>query len=112
MIINPEKIVPRRLIANMPNSDIENMLVEIAKKSMLVLASLAEESEKARNFIVMSHKSYLCLSKALKKYGTQTVGKEFSLCLYSFTFHPMSYDEQFVRIVKNLCETFCRNLDN
>ncbi len=96
----------------MPNSDIENMLVEIAKKSMLVLASLAEESEKARNFIVMSHKSYLCLSKALKRYGTQTVGKEFSLCLYSFTFHPMSYDEQFVRIVKNLCETFCRNLDN
>lgn len=106
LIINPEKIVPTVLLARYEQRDRESVLMEIVKKSMLILASLSEESEKARNFIVMSHKSYLCLNKVHHKFGT-LLDDEFIICLYAFTKHPIMYHEQYIRIIKNICLTFC-----
>ena len=41
LIINPEKIVPTVLLARYEQRDRESVLMEIVKKSMLILASLS-----------------------------------------------------------------------
>jgi hypothetical protein len=111
LIINPEKIVPTVLLARYEEREREAMLIDIMKKSMLILASLSEESEKARNFIVMSHKSYLCVKKAYSKFGG-IIEDEFIICLYTYTKHPLIYHEQYVRIIKTTCVIFCSKLSS
>lgn len=54
----------------------------------------------------MSHKSFLCLNKAYQKLGN-SIDNEFILCIYSFTVHKMIYDEQYLRIIRNISLNFC-----
>lgn len=75
---------------------------------MASLGVLSQENITARNFIVISHKSFYFLKKAYDRYG-KSVRNQYLLCLYSFVKQKFGYNEQMIRVIRNICTEFCKD---
>lgn len=51
--------------------------------------------------MILNHQCFKEIMKAEKRF-TEDVQNEIVLCLYSFTTHPMTYNEEFIKVIKQI----------
>lgn len=98
---------PEKRIKSYQLGDLKFAEIELVRKCILITSEICEMSEKARNFIVCTHKGFTSIKRAYSRFGEE-LKTEYLTCLFSFTKHKMNENEQFKIIIKNVIKIYAR----